>query len=334
MITKIFDQGWGSSWRWKNIEQRMVCTYLAPVMLDQSRTVLINSVWYTGELHQEVLQWLRHNPWDQIVLVAMLDPAICQPEWYDEFDRPVHAVGYYPNQHCLDFFAMLLDETMNLSCYTQLQNQDLVDTAYLCLNRKPHWHRKKLYSQLLQNDLLDKGLVTMGGGSGTAERKLAVDVQDQSVAPNIDNLDIGIVNDVNSLGLPENWQRCLVNVVTETIWNIKEQHFVSEKIYKPILGERPFFVYASDGAIGWLNQRKFETFGTEFRDISDHDPSDPNQLINFLSDLCRQPKQYLAHKLNQLQPKLQYNKQNFYEYVKDQRHKLMQGFIAVNNDHR
>jgi hypothetical protein len=69
---------------------------------------MINSVWYTAEMHDEVMTWLRNNNWDQIVLIAMLDAAIPYPDRYAEFGRPVTGIGYYPGQDKLIFVRCLL----------------------------------------------------------------------------------------------------------------------------------------------------------------------------------------------------------------------------------
>ena len=107
MIIQEFNNGWGSVWTLKKFEQHIVDSLLRHIALDQNRTVVINSVWYSTEYHQQVLTWLRSNPVDRIVLVAMLDQAIPQPEWYSEFDCEVLAVGYYPGEHFVDFCAIL-----------------------------------------------------------------------------------------------------------------------------------------------------------------------------------------------------------------------------------
>lgn len=96
MITKTFDNGWGDQFPLKQYERNLVDTMMANLRADSSRTVLINSVWYTDQYHQQVLNWLRKNDFDQIVLVAMLDAAIPNADWYAEFDKPVYCLGYYP----------------------------------------------------------------------------------------------------------------------------------------------------------------------------------------------------------------------------------------------
>jgi hypothetical protein len=327
MIIQEFNNGWGPEWSWKQFEISSVNKFLRQVISDTSQTVLINSVWYSQDYHDMVMSWLRQNHWDQIILVAMLDPAIPRPDWYSEFGRPVIAIGYYPGQNQIDLFAMLLADSIDLSVYGDLVDGSNMDTPYICLNRKPHWHRLRLFYELQHHGLLDHGVVSMGSQDGRALRSLSEPHTPNNLAPNSSEQSYGIPNDINSLGPPEIWRRCFFNVVTETVWNINHCGFVSEKIYKPIVGMRPFVVYDPDGGTEWLKDKGFETYENDFRDISQYDPSDPECLIFFLKDLTSQDKKYFCHKYYQLVEKIKFNRENFYRYVQNQKNNIKQGVI-------
>ena len=327
MIIQTFDKGWGPRWPLKQFEQGIVDSVLLNITKDQSRTVVINSVWYNQEYHQQVLSWLRDNSVDRIVLVAMLDAAIPKPEWYVEFDCEILALGYYSGKHALDFWAVFVDEFLKTSPTDQLKDASTIDTAYMCLNRKPHWHRQQLYNSLLTRDLLQHGIVSMGG-EGTATRSLEVDTEHNDLAPNADKKQYGLPNDIVSLGRIENWQRHFLNIVTETGYDINRSGFVSEKIYKPIVGCRPFLVYDLDGGTQWLRDRGFESYVTDFQDITDVDLSLPEHIPSFLSVLCEQTPQYWQAKYLALQEKILYNKQHFADYVKSQRQLIEKGILC------
>jgi hypothetical protein len=314
MIVKTFDNGWGNNFPAKKFEQNIVNQYLKD---NKTRSVLINNTWYTKDYHQQVMSQLRTLEFDQIVLISMLDASIASPDWYQEFDRPVHAVGYYPGKDNIDFWALMVDQ------YFDYPNIDLldstqIDTAYLCLNRKPHWHRQQLYSQLVTLDIVDQGIVSMGGDNSPAQRTLPIDAGQSNLAPNAGPDQNGIANDIMSLGHPSNWSRCFLNVVTETQFDIATTYFVSEKIYKPIVGCRPFLVYAK-GADTWLLERGFEPYTKDFQDISDLDLSNPRNTAEFLTTLCKQDSKYWQAKYVALQDKIVYNKTHFAEYVQQQK---------------
>jgi hypothetical protein len=327
MIIQRFDNGWGSQFGLKKFEQQTVESMLKHISNDSSRTVVINSVWYSTDYHQQVLSWLRSNPVDRIVLIAMLDAAIPDLSWYDEFDCEVLPVGYYPGDHSLDFCAVFVDEFLHAPAQETLTDPSRIDTAYMCLNRKPHWHRQQLFNRLSSWNLLQHGIVSMGG-SGTAVRSLHLDREHDNLAPNASRDHYGIPNDIVSLGHVENWQRHFLNIVTETFYDINKTGFVSEKIYKPIVGCRPFLVYDPDGATQWLRDRGFEPYVNEFDDITDLDLTLPNSIPRFLSVLCEQTPQYWQAKYLALQEKILYNKQHFADYVKSQRQLIEKGITC------
>jgi hypothetical protein len=324
MIIKTFDQGWGREYPLKQYEQQVVASLMKLFVENDQRVVMINSVWYTGEMHDQVITWLRNNDWDQIVLIAMLDAAIPYPDRYTEFNRPVTGIGYYPGAGQVDFCALFVDHFLTAPDNTVLLDASTIDTAYMCLNRKPHWHRQKLYNKLQAMDLVNQGIVSMGS-DGQAVVALAQDRDHDTLAPNATRDHYGIPNDIVSLGHQGNWQRHLLNVVTETFYDINQSGFVSEKIYKPIVGCRPFLVYDPDGGTRWLRDRGFESYTQDFGDISNLDLVEPHNLPEFLKILCDQTPAYWQKKFVDLQEKIQYNKAHFADYVKQQQSIIEKG---------
>jgi hypothetical protein len=324
MLIKTFDQGWGREYPLKKYEQQMISSLVRPFVESDQRIVMINSVWYTGDMHEQVMSWLRANDWDQIVLVAMLDAAIPYPDRYIEFDCPVTGIGYYPGPGQVDFCALFVDHFLQAPDQEGLLDARTIDTAYMCLNRKPHWHRQQLYGRLQALDLVSRGIVSMGG-NGKAVTALTQDRDHDTLAPNATLDHYGIPNDIVSLGHEGNWRRHLVNIVTETFYDINRTGFVSEKIYKPIVGCRPFLVYDPDGGTRWLRKRGFEPYVQDFEDISDLDLSLPHNIPKFLAALCEQTPAYWQKKFVDLQEKILYNKACFVDYVNQQQSIVKQG---------
>lgn len=319
MIVKSFDNGWGNNFPLKQFEQSIIQQYIRPAIEDTVPTVLINSVWYTGEYHQQVLAELRTIKFQRIIIVAMLDAAIPHRDWYKEFEVPVRAMGYYAGPDQVDLWAMFLENYMLPLDSDWLLDHTGIDTAYMCLNRKPHWHRRQLYQQLETHNVLNMGMVSMGSDSGAALRTLPTDCEHDDLAPNASKIHYGLPNDIASIGHLDNWHRCFLNVVTETVFNINHNGFVSEKIYKPIVGCRPFLVYDSDGAFQWLTSRGFEVYTKDFADITDLDLTIPNNVAPFLQTLCQQTPQYWQAKFVALKDKILYNKTHFTKYVEQQK---------------
>ena len=314
MIIKTYDNGWGVNFPAKSFEQEIINNHLR---YTTARTVLINNTWYTVDYHQWVMNQLRSLDFDQIILVSMLDAAIAAPDWYQEFDKPVYTVGYYPGKNIIDFWALIIDKHFQVPDF-ELLDPCTIDTAYMCLNRKPHWHRQRLYNQLVDLNIVDQGIVSMGGNNSPAQRILSVDQGQSNLAPNAGTDQNGIANDIMSLGHPANWTRCFLNVVTETQFDITSTYFVSEKIYKPIIGCRPFLVHAIGGNT-WLTDRGFESYTQDFTDITDLDLTNPVNTAEFLVTLCNQDIEYWQAKFVALKEKIMYNKTHFAKYVQQQK---------------
>jgi hypothetical protein len=321
MIIENFDIGWGTNWPMKQLEQQIVNNVLAQYTTDNSRTVVINSVWYTGDYHQQVMNKLRELKPTHIFVVALLDPPIVQLKWFDELGCKVQGIGYYPGPGYIDYCALFVDHFYSPVDQALLLTDKHIDIAYMCLNRKPHAHRMQLYKQLEELNLLDSGLVSMGG-SPAPLRTLADDIVGQDIAPNGGTEQFGIANDIVSLGNINHWQKCFLNIVTETIWDIEPSNFLSEKTFKPILGCRPFLIYAPNGGVECLIKRGFEPYVNDFTDITDLDLTQPWAISNFINVLCAQDQSYWVMKFHQLTEKLLFNQQQFKTHV-DQQHSIL-----------
>jgi hypothetical protein len=324
MIIHEFDNGWHRQYPLKQYELEITNQLLQPFVHSRKKVVVINSVWYTNEFHQSVCKWLTANEFDHIVLIAMLDAAIPQPDWYVSFGRPVTGIGYYQGLGAIDFCALFVDKFLDVNGF-DLHNSALIDTAYMCLMRKPHGHRKQLFWKFKQADLLKHGLVSMGSVDGQPWASLPEDTESDNLAPNAAVSHYGVPNDIVSLGHKNNWHRHFVNVVAETFYDINRNNFVSEKIYKPIVGGRPFVVFDPDGGQHWLTSRGFEPYARDFGDICDLDVYDPEHVVRFLQILSKQPAGYWRAKFVDLLPKIQYNQQRFKKYASEQHQIIEQG---------
>lgn len=319
MILKEYDIGWGPQWPMKQLEQKIVKSFLSQYYTDNSRSVIVNSVWYHSDYHRQVMAELRELKPTHVFVVALLDPPIVQLNWFDELGCEVVGVGYYPGLGYIDYFALFVDKFCQPVDQDLLLSTDTIDTAYMCLNRKPHMHRLRLYQALQDANLLDQGFVSMGGNPPI--RLLDNDAPGQDIAPNPGRDQYGINNDIVSLGNINNWQRHFLNIVTETIWDCEPSNFVSEKTLKPVLGLRPFLIYAPNGAVNCLTSRGLEPYVDDFRDITDADLTQPYNIPVLIAELCKQDASYWQMKFVELREKLLYNQQQFKNYVQQQSQK-------------
>lgn len=329
MILQEFNNGWGAAFELRQFEQQVLDQYLRPWQTDRSRSIVVNSTWYNLDYHDQVLQYIRNHGVDQVALVSFMDPAIVRPSWFDGLDIAVHAVGYYTGDHELDIWSLIVQRYFDFPA--TIGGAADLDSAFLCLNRKPHWHRKRLVARLEHLDLVTKGCVTLGDQSGRAIYSVDRDVEPSQIAPNPGAEQYGIINDIMSLGPMQIWNSCFLNIVTETVFDVDQEWFVSEKIYKPVIGLRPFLVYAPNGANAWLQHLGMETYCDDFRDITDLDLRDPDNIPAFLLQLVAHGTDYWRDKYQRLLPKMHHNKARFYDHVAAVQRQIQQGIYSMSS---
>lgn len=274
--------------------------------LKPDNTIMIESTWYGGDFEINCKDAIDFIKPEKIILVSFHDQPIVKQSM---FDQPVYEVGYYDSPYFIDFWAHVVANKYTLPTDEELLNHKTVIVPYLSYNRKPHEHRVRFYNQLVDADIHNKGIVSMD-----KLQMLEDDVTPYLIDASVS--DHNIPNDILTLGQPNLWCSSFMNIVTETWYDINRACFVSEKIYKPIVGLRPFLVYAPDLGCKWLQDRGFETYENDFLDCYGKTVTADN-LIDFLtvlSDLANNTS-WLQTKFLALREKMLYNKQQFYKYV-------------------
>jgi len=194
------------------------------------------------------------------------------------------------------------------------------EELFLSYNRKPIVHRTKLIEALRNHDLLRRGIVTLGNDDPTQALtvKENLEVTDGDAYGNV-----GIPNDITSLGNHNIWQEAFINVVTETLTH---GEFLSEKIWKPIIGKRPFFLIGPPGSLQKLRDLGFKTF-QGFWDESYNELVTPSlrhknqlsedasieQVCLFLNELDEFPLSTMKALYHEMASILEYNYKHFFE---------------------
>jgi len=327
MIIRDFNNGWGPQFQLRQFEQEVVNQYLDAWRNDSTPSILVNSTWYNRDYHSGVLDFMAQHQVRRVALISFMDPAIVKSDWFDGTGAEIRSVGYYKGQDEIDVWALIVDRYFDRTLENKIEQWhcSMLDTAFLCYNRKPHWHRRKLFNQLTELNCVQQGILTMGHESGIPTVGLRNDVTACDIAPNPGNEQYGIVNDIMSLGPQNIWNRCFLNVVTETVFDVDTEWFVSEKIYKPIIGNRPFLVYAPNGAQSWLRHIGIEPYTLDFSDISDLDIQQEKNIAPFLRCLAMQGSSYYCDKYLALQDKIKYNRNQFRKHVTNSWNKVKAG---------
>lgn len=189
--------------------------------------MLINPTWL---LDRDISAEIQDASPDFIICTDLVDPAIPQVHEIIQDSGIPHLFIGNADQYRLDFWAMVCD--LNFQSYTNTELRLRHDAKkFICLNRKPHAHRRVIMRYLDQ--VKDQGYLTSG---------MDPDLVDADVG------DYAICNDVYSLGDISTWQDAYLNIVTETTFN-NDNFFISEKTWKPVIGLRPFFVYGQPSCV-------------------------------------------------------------------------------------
>jgi hypothetical protein len=113
--------------------------------------------------------------------------------------------------------------------------------------------------------------------------------------------------------------------VSETQFEFDPNAFVSEKIYKPIIGLRPFVINGSPGIYRWLKNAGFDCFDDVFpvKELS-NEIMIPGAKFNnhgFIIECLKDLSRTNLHELYTcLLPRLINNQKLFYEYANNQRY--------------
>jgi hypothetical protein len=292
----------------------------------------INTTWlrHDKELHK-ILN--KKHP-DRIVCYSGADweSTVCKKDIHELINSHKNVI-HIGNTYGKNYFSFWLDFVYsNQLKYLNFDTWNLEDDlkTYMCLNRKPHGHRIQLVRTLFDNDLQNYGLLSLGNSNtklSLKDRKylpipimLETDIVnstgDDSAYENVE----GITNDITSLGHPSNWNSHFLNVVTET--TVHTNVFISEKIFKPILGMRPFVVLGDKNVYTVLKEWGFDTFDDIFGTGYDeeHIVSRCIWISNIIEDLNKEKN--LKKFLIKLKPRLEENKKIFKDIAIKNRHKI------------
>ena len=247
----------------------------------------------------------------------------------------VYNIGNYYGPNYFSFWLEFVRS--NLYLYTKFNTFELSTNlkTFMCLNRKTHGHRVMLGNKLYSKNLLKKGLFSFGDCKNLKYKPkfktpylLQNDIVDKS--GNLDHcgpIEYGMSNNINSLGLKENWNNHFLNVVTETV--INGPGFISEKTLKPIVGRRPFVVLGDEYVYKILHSWGIDTFddilGRGYLQEDVYKRMD--WIVSTVLDLEKEKN--LNKLLLDLKPRLESNYNNLKKAMADNRKKIEEGLYIL-----
>lgn len=210
---------------------------------------------------------------------------------------------------------------------------DKVFISYNHLISKYRSYRLHLVSNLLEQDLVKHGRVSffLRDDQGTWQDELVdphclldprakVRIQ-QTLSTLTEPLVIDTNQPVGSMSASVNINdltSALFHVVTETVYYQDKLH-LTEKVFKPIVAKRPFFLVAAPGNLAYLKSYGFKTFDHWIDESYDLETDHYVRIEKITAELVRlcamsQPELVQMHK--EMQEVLEYNFNHFYTTFK------------------
>ena len=206
------------------------------------------------------------------------------------------------------------------------------DKVFMSLNHlmtTDRSYRLNLVANYIENDILDKGIVslplkdknrTLKQELFASDSKLSKDTKKlvyQHIYPMVAPLiaDTEYPDGYMSAATDFDFQRkAFWHVVAETVFYHKKLH-LTEKIFKPIIARRPFLLVAAPGNLAYLKSYGFKTF-SKWVDESYDDEQDDDKRIQMivaqLKKLCKLNKDDLYDMQQEMDEILDYNFEHFY----------------------
>lgn len=308
------------------------------------RNLLINTTWFGP-------QFTNHNGWtrvealfaageqyDNLFLLSVIDPMYLM-------ERDIVKIQTGLNIQNTYYIGMYADSEFewNFHSFTTAQKapnyteEELLPTqfnkAFLLYQRKPRPHRLELTKRIIEENLLDHGIVTLGANDNhnydwtegmEIPMVLTIDDDPANYKHNGTLVEFsGIPNDLVSLGRLDIWKTCFLNVVSETEFESDKPRFITEKMWKPIIGLRPFIIHGQTDSYKWLRNNGFYTFNHYWPEIDiENNPDVHATTIQVLAHLSKKTTSELMMLYNTMLPELKHNRIRFFEFAKEQQYKM------------
>lgn len=261
-----------------------------------------------------------------LMFYNFVDPLYEHSTWYEVLDDcrdhigsdNITTAGFIDTNKFKQDMAVPFWAVYNSEEFTNYDDEALqpgkLENVFLCYNRKPTFHRRWLYEQFQKNGLLSKGIFTLGNEDPA---KVILINKDKTTLPFTNTAihgDLNIPNDTLSVGPLDAWNSSFLIIVTETDHNMNTAvPFMSEKIWKPLIGMRPFVCLGDKGTIKCLQEAGFHTFNEFFGCEKD------DLTVDDVVDLVKRYKGNPTQDYHALKDKLVHNRKRFFKYAREQK---------------
>ena len=273
--------------------------------------VFYDTTWL--EIDDVVREFIDTNKNKTFLMYSGMDwhNQICRADAWQYFDN-IHTIPI-GNIYTKYYFSFWLEFTNNYS--DDIPFADDIRKHFMCLNRKPAFHRVYLCEKLYEYGLEHYGFISLGTPDeyNPPSKILTQPILLEKDIVNIDGDEItynAISNDISTIGNIDNWRQHFLNIVTET--TIHTDVFISEKTLKPILGYKPFIILGDNRIYDKLHEWGIDTFdelfGTGYKQKWWEQRVD--WIVNVTASLSKEHTRSLQNLYNDLLPRLKANREN------------------------
>lgn len=341
-MVKSIGTGFPLSWQYGPEEQHIFHSTVrqVDVKFANERNLVINTTWFGSQFDNGIWQQALElqGEFDNLFLLSVIDPLYLS---FDDLEtlvrlykiKKVYRIGMFENsKHEWNFHAIVGKDLMPRYTEEEVLLRDL-EYVYMLYQRKPRQHRVEITNLLRDQDLLQHGIVTLGSPGdfdwhrGLTFTPICIEDSADNYKHNGSKQDFGgVPNDLVTLGRLDLWQKHFLNIVSETVFDEWEPLLVTEKMWKPMIGLRPFLVHGNPKTYAWLRNRGFRTFNQYWPHIAVEEvydgfgPHDAvTQTIKFLADFGTEG---LIQMYRDMAADLTYNKARFYEFSQEQTYRM------------
>lgn len=340
MTTQIIGTTFTSFSQWHKNEVNLVksmCNQIDNKFPDK-RNLLINTTWFGPQFNNGEFEKLENyeNQVDNLFFMSSVDAPMISPPQIDSIIKRMNPnktffLGNFDGPYYFSFIASVLPEYFEKYADDQL-TMKTVRWLFVNYNRKPREHRIKLVNQLIENNLHNNGVVSLGNqeleiyAHGVIPQKFFLLGETPEQYAKEGNwghgLKFGIPHDIHSLGNMDIWQTHFLNIVGETEYNNWDPLFVTEKTWKPIIGLRPFIINGQPKIYKWLRHHGFRTFNHYFCAGLEDEETMHSAIIQTLLELKQKPADEIVQLYNRMLPDLLHNRGRFFEFAHKEKQRI------------
>lgn len=249
---------------------------------------------------------------DPAHFIYVTSAANMQTPWQDfcdknQIDTPISIMsGNWYDLTWWNTTWMPLDATVEVPDFDP---EYIPPKTFLCFNNVARWHRTKLVTELVHNNLLKDGLVSLRNNKAIHSAQLGLEkTRPDATKWLIDNLplhiDEGLVRN-RHIAFPDDNDTLLhtntsFSLVTETIYQsdndeprdgtsdfVRGGIFFTEKTYKPIWFKQAFIVVAVPGFLKYLKSIGWQTFAPYIDESYDNETDDDKRMQLIVKEVKR-----------------------------------------------